>query len=378
MKNSGQTNNTEISKFTEYLQYFQKAREATHRDDSAVLSELAAEVEDKAQEAIKCFDKVLKAEPKNKDAWYYKGIALVYLQKLKEAIDCFDKVLKIEPQHKDAWYDKGDIFGMLGKHKQAIECFTKVLTIDPSNTNTWGMKGEAFAHLGKNKEALECFDQVLKIDPTDKSNLNDKAAILTRMGKYEEAMKCCDEALKTDPKYKEAWATKGTVFSSLGEWEESVRCCQKALEIDPEYQVARINQAVVYNGRGIELINVGRYKEAIEFFDKAHEANPDDEWPVRNKQTAMLEAKQKGVSLPRGNQTEVLEFIDKHPSCKLSEIDEQLTGPQLMPLWQLNNELKSLQKDSLIEMEGKLSSFGVNKEIRLRISQKGKEFLASR
>jgi hypothetical protein len=96
------------------------------------------------------------------------------------------------------------------------------------------------------------------------------------------------------------------------------------------------------------------------------------------KQAAILEAQQKGVSLPRGNQTEILEFIDEHPGCKLSEIDEQFTGPQLMLLRQLNDVLKSLQKDSLIETEGKLSSFGVNKEIRLRISQKGKEFLASR
>ena len=103
MPKSSQTNNTETSKLEEYLQYFQKGKELAYRDPAAVSNELVAETIAKAQEAIKCCDKVLKAEPNNKDAWYCKGIALVVLQKVKEAIKCWDKVLKIEPQHKDAW-----------------------------------------------------------------------------------------------------------------------------------------------------------------------------------------------------------------------------------------------------------------------------------
>ena len=49
----------------------------------------------KYEEAIKCYNKSLRIEPKYGDSWYYKGIALFNQGKYEEAIKCCDTALYI-------------------------------------------------------------------------------------------------------------------------------------------------------------------------------------------------------------------------------------------------------------------------------------------
>ncbi|MFN9469355.1 MAG: tetratricopeptide repeat protein, partial [Pseudanabaena sp.] len=57
---------------------------------------------------------------------------------------------------------------------------------------------------------------------------------------------------------------------NLGRYEEAVESYDKALEIKPDDYKILFKQ-------GVLLRNLGRYEEAIEFFDKALEIKPDDQ-----------------------------------------------------------------------------------------------------
>lgn len=73
----------------------------------------------------------------------------------------------------------------------------------------------------------------------------------------------------------------------------------------------------------------------------------------------------------------ILTFIDRNPDCKLSDIDQRLIRSWKMKLGELNKLLRSMKNHSLIETKGKLSFFGVNQEVQLTLSQKGREFLVN-
>ncbi len=70
---------------------------------------------EKYEEAVKSFNEVLKHDPNNTDALYFKGDALNSLEDNEGALDCIEKLLKIEPNDENAWNLKGIIFMELGK-----------------------------------------------------------------------------------------------------------------------------------------------------------------------------------------------------------------------------------------------------------------------
>jgi len=79
--------------------------------------------------AIDVFDRIIKQDSKDMDAWYNKGIAHHIIGENGIAIECFDKIIKMEepssPLVADAWYQKGKALKSLGRDDEAKKAFTK-------------------------------------------------------------------------------------------------------------------------------------------------------------------------------------------------------------------------------------------------------------
>ncbi|MDD1728511.1 MAG: tetratricopeptide repeat protein, partial [Methanospirillum sp.] len=63
----------------------------------------------------------------------------------KEAIQCYDRTLRLDPRHVGALMNKGTILDDLGAKREAFLCFQKASTIDPKVATTLKIKGR-FAH----------------------------------------------------------------------------------------------------------------------------------------------------------------------------------------------------------------------------------------
>ncbi|HIQ39504.1 MAG TPA: tetratricopeptide repeat protein [Methanothermococcus okinawensis] len=78
-------------------------------------------------------------------------------------IEYYDKVLEINPRCKEAWNNKGIALSRLGRYEEAIECYDRALEIDPKNSLTWYNKGVALQRLGRYSEAQECFNMAERL-----------------------------------------------------------------------------------------------------------------------------------------------------------------------------------------------------------------------
>jgi len=65
--------------------------------------------------------------------WNTKGIALTNSNRLQEAIQCYDKALKIDPKDAAAWFLKGAVLNKLNRYQEALQCCDRALEIDPQN-----------------------------------------------------------------------------------------------------------------------------------------------------------------------------------------------------------------------------------------------------
>jgi len=83
-------------------------------------------------EAAGCFDKALKIDSEDKDAWFYKGLCLSGVNNEEGAIECYNRALSLDPQCDYAWCGKGWSLYYQCEYDKALICFHKALEIDPN------------------------------------------------------------------------------------------------------------------------------------------------------------------------------------------------------------------------------------------------------
>ena len=73
---------------------------------------------------------------------------------------------------------------------------------------------------------------------------------------------------------------KAATLHNLGKYQEAIEWYDKALKID------RNNLAL--NNKGLALNNLGKYQEAIEWYDKVLEIDPNNVYALNNKGLALI------------------------------------------------------------------------------------------
>jgi tetratricopeptide (TPR) repeat protein len=216
------------------------------------------------EEAIKCYDRVLKIDAKNIEALCGICQSLLFQNKDTEGIKYFVKIVKTDHQNS---LISGSIFPLmdqLGKYEVMFEACEKALELYPKNMDFWYYKCYALENMGDFDEVITCCDKLLAAEPENKDIISYKLFILERQGKFDEILKYCDNALVSEPKDIEYLSYKVYILDQKGNSEELVKCCDKILEIDPQN-----SQAFYYKGNSLNKQK--KYEEAVRCFDKALE-----------------------------------------------------------------------------------------------------------
>jgi len=135
--------------------------------------------------AVKTKDKELECK-----ILFYEGQLLYSENKYEEALEAFNKVLEMNSEDEFALSKKGLALGRLGKHEEALEAFNMALKANPKNKSAISNKGAALGILGKYEEALETLNLALEINPKHESALFNKGLTLGNLGKYKEGNLC--------------------------------------------------------------------------------------------------------------------------------------------------------------------------------------------
>lgn len=88
--------------------------------------------QDRYNDSIQAYDKVIEIDPQNAAAWNNKGIDLGMLAKYDEAIKAFDMATMINSSYAEAWYNKGAVHDLQGDYSSAILDYSRAIEINPS------------------------------------------------------------------------------------------------------------------------------------------------------------------------------------------------------------------------------------------------------
>ena len=87
---------------------------------------------ERADAAIKAFNRAIELNPDDAEAYNDKGYALASLEKPNEAISCYNKAIALKPDYADAYYNKGRSLCELCRYTEAVVFFGKASTINPN------------------------------------------------------------------------------------------------------------------------------------------------------------------------------------------------------------------------------------------------------
>jgi tetratricopeptide (TPR) repeat protein len=126
-----------------------------------------------------------------------------------------------------------------------------------------------WASEGNYKKAIGIYKRVLELQPSFHAARRDLAMAYIELGDVENAANHLIEVLRLEPKDAWSWVVLGNLYiREKDDLETGEKFLRKALEIKP-------NDAWALNSLGAGLQKKGQTHKAIEYFDRAIEANPE-------------------------------------------------------------------------------------------------------
>ena len=223
--------------------------------------------------------------------------------KYEEAVTCYDKAIKIDPKNAEAWRGKGKSLAMISA-KKAMICFDRLIEVKPADVRAWAWKEMLSRLLERYEEAIACSDRLIELKPEVGRPWTKKGYALSKLERYEEAIACFDKAIEMKYEVADSWMNKGIVFDRSGKVEEATECFSKATELDPtdsyEWTVkgyktekgadghhmmfAHYVQESHFEGKRVHMPSAADYDEAIKCYDKAIEIYPDNSVAAQGKE----------------------------------------------------------------------------------------------
>jgi tetratricopeptide (TPR) repeat protein len=221
-------------------------------------------------------DKAVDLRPESNDLWMTRGLVLDNNEKYDEALTCYDLVLKRDGKNKHAWNLRGLVLTKLGRHGEAVENFNMALSVDDQDKVVWYNKGIAWLDDARYDDSLECFKKALDLDPNYKDGLIGLGLVQVHREQYILAENTFKAALDKDPRDARTWGHLGDALVGMGRFESAVESYDEALALaahNVEFMKKKSNA----------LARLGDYHSVLETLERIIDIGKDDKevWKVK-------------------------------------------------------------------------------------------------
>ena len=211
------------------------------------------------------------------DQWHEKGNSLKNLGREEEALSCYDRAVALDPKWLGAAFgQKARCLQELGRYGEEIDCLDRILAADPGRMTFHAriQKGEALANLERYQEALECYEGALSITQSHFFVFRPMAEALLHLDRIDEAIHCYDAAIAQDkqnvgPPGSDPLKQSAQLFVEKGQFLNRVGRFSDAIEYFDNAFALGTTAPVGWSGKGDALSELGRKEEAITCYEQA-------------------------------------------------------------------------------------------------------------
>lgn len=196
-------------------------------------------------------------DPRNIDAWYFRGISNLAQQDVLSAIEDFTQVVTLVPNHALGYYQRGMAYLQNKQYKEAAQDFSNAGGLDPQLLDAHLKAGEAYGKMQRYPEALNAFERALTLDKNNARVFFEMGNMYAFQDNYSEALKSYKQAIKKKKNYAEAYYRRGELYLEMKELSAAKADFTQAVKIQPEFPMAYLERGRIFHHEEAKL------KEAI-------------------------------------------------------------------------------------------------------------------
>jgi tetratricopeptide (TPR) repeat protein len=172
-----------------------------------------------------------------------------------------------------AYRARADAFLAINDYPAALRDYDRLLKIRPADLDAKLGRARTLAYLEKTKEAITELKSIIQVDAKFAPVYVTLAGTYLREGNTQLALKTADEALALDPRCATAYHLRAMIHASKRSYDNALQDINRCLELDPLGYFGSHEE--MYLLRGVVLLGIKRYKEAIRNFHLATQIRPD-------------------------------------------------------------------------------------------------------
>ena len=223
------------------------------------------------QQAIGCFQTALAAssgivEAVDFDLNYYLAAAYAKNGQYQEAKDTYDAILALRPKEEDAYFLRGNALLNLGDFEGAKEDFDRVVSMSPQNYDRLIEIYETLDHFGYRQEGQAYLQNALEAGEGSMDSF-DSGRIYYYLGEYQKAYLALEEAKEKGGA--ESYLYLGKAYEATGDYNYASSVYNSYISKDPA-------NAQMYNQLGLCEMAKGEYQKALEAFQAGLEIEGND------------------------------------------------------------------------------------------------------
>jgi len=162
-----------------------------------------------------------------------------------------------------------------GQFELALADFRAALEFDPNCWRAYHNRGVSLAQAGQFAEAFDDICRCITINPNFAKAYSNRATLYLQAGDVERAVADYESALRFDPKLTQALVGYGRVCHMTGRLDDALANFNAAMS---QSEIT----AEIACSRGDLLVDLGRYREALQDYAKAIDLDPKFEHAYRN------------------------------------------------------------------------------------------------
>lgn len=209
------------------------------------------------------------AMPAQANYLYQQACTAEYKEDYKTAVERLTEALSIAPNDVMILTKLAGVYSEMGEYDKALDFYSKVSDLKPTDGYIYVSIGSIYETLGKYKEALDAYTKVMEMCPEYLYNYLNIANVEYQLGDYKNAIEHYNKFLNTYSQHSDARENLAGAYLRNADYENASIQYEKIYAKSP-------SAFKDYSEYGLALFETKNYEKAVEFLEKAVDADADN------------------------------------------------------------------------------------------------------